>query len=297
MMIKVTFLGTSSATPTKKRNFSSIALSHEGKVYLFDCGEGTQRQMMRFGVSPAKIDSIFITHIHGDHTLGLPGLVRTLALTRRQTPLRIYIPAGYEKMLHSIIFYDNPRIDYKLEIIGVKPGTVLTGRDFVVKAFRLKHSVGIVGYTFSEKGKIRFLADKCRKLGLRGEMYKEILKKGKIKLNGKAINLKDITFTQEGRMFAYATDTRPLPEAARAFAGADLLVHEATYESSNAHKAKEYMHSMAEEVARLAKRAKVKRLVMTHLSARYKTADPLVKEARAVFRNSEFAEDGMEITI
>jgi ribonuclease Z len=204
---------------------------------------------------------------------------------------------GYEKMLHSILYYDNPRIDYKLEIIGVKPGAVMAGKDFAVRAFRLKHSVGIVGYTFREKDKVRFLAEKCKKLGIKGEMYQELLKKGKLSVNGKAINIKDISFTQEGRMFAYATDTRPSPEAARAFAGADLLVHEATYDSSNTEKAREYMHSMAEEVARLAKRAKVKRLVMTHLSARYTTPETLIREAKAVFRNSEFAEDGTEITI
>jgi ribonuclease Z len=296
-MIRTTFLGTASAKPTKDRGFPGIAVTYEGNVYLFDCGEGTQRQMMKFGVNIFRISSIFITHIHGDHTLGLPGLVRTLGLNKRTEPLRIYVPKGYEKMLERLVFYDNPKFTYKVEIVPIGTGKVLEGKDFIVSAIKLNHNVTTYGYLFEEKDKIKFLTDKCKSLGIKGTMFRELLDKGKIVVNKRVIKIKEVTFINKGKKLGYATDTRPSVIAAKAFAGADLLIHESTYGSEKADAAKEYMHSTATECASLAKKAGVKRLVMTHISARYQESDSLVVEARKVFKNSSFASDGMEILL
>ncbi len=296
-MMRITFLGTSSAKPTPERNFPSMSLYYDGRIYLFDCGEGTQRQMIKYNINPFRIDSIFITHVHNDHVLGLPGLLRTLSLNKRVQPIRIYVPKGYENVLGRLLFYDNDKMGYRVEIIGVAAGRILQGKQFEVRAFKVRHSIDTYGYVFEERSRVRFFKERCKRLGMRGEDFKRILKEGTIRKNGKAIRLKAVTYTTESRKVAYIMDTRPVPAAVKNYAGAELLVHEATYGNDRAELAKEHMHSTAQECAALAKRAKVKRLMLTHLSSRYKSHLPLEREARKVFPKARFAWDGMEILI
>ena len=296
-MFKITFLGTSGSAPTKDRGLSSVALQHGGIVMLFDCGEGTQRQMQLFGVNISKVKHIFITHAHADHVLGLAGLLRTMSLYHRQDPLTVYFPEGFQSVIESLIKFDNAIIGFGIVLKGVRSGTVLQGEDFSVKAFKLNHSVTCYGYSFAEKDKTKFIGEKCRKLGIKGEMFKEISKRGHLTIKGKRVYLKDVTERENGKKFAYATDTRPLASTAKAAQHADVLVHETTYEDKLSKLAKERKHSTSVEAAQIAKKANVSKLVLYHFSTRYKDTSVLLSEAKSVFPNSVAAYDGMTITV
>ncbi len=295
--IKITFLGTAGSTPTKERNLPSVALEYEGGVYLFDCGEGTQRQLMKYGINPNRIRGIFLTHMHGDHIIGVAGLVRTLALNKRMDSLGIYVPAGEEKKINQLLTFDRALIGYKIEIKSVKPGAIMKGKGFSVSAFRLKHSVPTFGYVFQEDERYHFDKEKCKKLGIRGEMYSKLYDGSTIKLKGRTISLGKVAQKQEGRKIVYATDTRPVEATENAAKNADLLIHETTYSEKLKELARQRLHSTAAEGATIAKKAKVKRLIMFHMSARYRKPDELIKEARGIFKNSDAAYDGMQITI
>ncbi|MCL5440852.1 MAG: ribonuclease Z [Candidatus Marsarchaeota archaeon] len=295
--MKITFLGTSGSTPTRERSLPSVAIEREGSIFLFDCGEGTQMRLIQDSVNMSKIDAVFITHIHGDHVIGIAGLMRTLALNKRTRPLRIYIPEGYEKGVKELIGFDRAVMGYEIIINGIKGGEVFSGEGFSVSAFRLKHSVKCYGYALREEDRIRFVKERCKKLGMKGKMFAEILKKGHIKINGKDIKVGEITYTEKGRKIVYASDTRPAATTVAAAIGADILIHEATYGSELKDLAVERQHSTAEEAAGIALKAGVKRLVMVHISARYKSPAKLEGEARKIFPKSEMAKDGMAITI
>jgi ribonuclease Z len=296
-MMKLTFLGTGGSTPTKDRNLPAVAIEHEGEIYLFDCGEGTQRQALAYSVNISKIKCIFITHAHGDHIIGLAGLVRTMALNRRMHPLTIYVPAGDEDRINVLLTFDKALIGYKIDVKGVKSGQVLKGDGFNITAFKLNHTISTFGYVFEEESKLRFMKEKSKKLGLKGEMFGKLSKNGSIKINGKTIRLKDVTFTVPGKKVVYATDTMPAETTVKAAAGADVLIHEASYAKKLKELAKERAHSTSEDAARVAKKAKCKRLILFHISARYKNTNELLKDAKAVFKNSTVATDGMIINL
>jgi ribonuclease Z len=295
--MRVIFIGTAGSTPTKSRGLPSIAIEHESEIFLFDCGEGTQRQMMQYSVNISKIKAIFLTHTHGDHTLGLPGLVRTLALNKRTAPLEVYIPHGKERMIDQLINFDRATMNYKVSVMPIQPGEIYKGKDFKVSAFRLKHNTSTFGFIFKQDDKIKFVKDKAKKLGLKGEMFRTLLKSKSIKVGRKTVKLSDITFEKPGIKVVYATDTRPSAEALKAAQGADLFIHESTYLDAEKDLAQLRYHSTAFEAATIAKRAKVKKLVLTHTSARYKDSNVLAVEAKKTFKNTEIAKDGMVINL
>jgi ribonuclease Z len=296
-MIKITMLGTSGSTPTRERNLSSMALEFDGKVYLFDCGEGTQRQCMLYSINISRIESIFVTHMHGDHVIGLAGLVRTMALNRRLKPLHIYVPKGEESKVMALITFDKAMIGYKIIVTGIKPGPVCSGEGFSVRAFKLNHTVPTYGYVFEQEGKRRFIKEKAKKLGLKGEMFKKLAAKGSIKIKNKTIRLNDVTYPVEAKRIVYATDTRPAETTVSAAKGAQLLIHEATYSSKLNELALERSHSTSLDAARIAKKAKCEKLLLFHMSARYRNTAELLNEARKVFKNTEIAKDGLVITL
>ena len=295
--IKITFLGTAGSTPTKDRNLPSVAIEYDGNTYIMDCGEGTQRQLMRYSVSPYRIKAVFITHMHGDHSIGVAGLVRTLALNKRTAPLCIYVPKGEESMMTPLLTFDRALIGYEIKVTPVTAGTIYRGRGFSIGAFRLKHSIPTYGYAFKEDDRYKFDKDKCKKLGLKGEMYSKILSRGSIKAGARTIRLKEVAMEVPGRKIVYAADTRPVASTAEVSRGADIIIHEATYMEELKNLAKERLHSTAMECADIAKRAKAKKLIIFHMSARYKRPDEMLKEARRTFKNTDSAYDGMQITI
>ncbi|MGC8652299.1 MAG: ribonuclease Z [Candidatus Micrarchaeia archaeon] len=296
-MAKIIFLGTSGSTPTKSRNLPSVALEYNGRIYLFDCGEGTQRQMLRYSVNISKVEAIFISHIHGDHIIGIAGLVRTLALNKRQHPLFIFVPRGYEGAASQLLSFDKALIGFPIFVKPISSGIIYKGDGFAVKALKLVHFVPTFGFVFKEDDKIRFLKEKAASAGLKGEMYSQLLSKGRLTVNGKSIALKDVTYAERGLKIVYIADTRPTQGVVVAARGADLLIHEATFSASEAGLAKERKHSTSEEAARIAKKAGAKRLVLMHISARYKSTAKILKESRSIFPSTDVAKDGMVITL
>ena len=297
MMIKTIILGTAGSAPTKTRRMPSVAIIYEGDVLLFDCGEGTQFQMLEHDINPVRVKAIFVSHAHGDHTIGIAGLVRTMGMNNRKEPLWIFVPAGDERVIQSLIVFDRALINYKIIIKGIRSGIVYSGKDYEVSAFKLVHTIPTYGYVFKEKDKMKFKKDLAHRLGIRGEMFSTLQKRGRIRIGNKTIALRQVTWKQEGKKIVYATDTRPTATTLLAAKNADLLIHESSYKTSEAKLAKKRKHSAAGEVALLAKRAHVKRLVLTHISARHRTDTELLRDARKVFKDAVVAKDGYTVVL
>ncbi len=294
--MRITFLGTSGSTPTPQRGLPSVAIERNGEIFLFDCGEGTQRQMMNYHVNVSRVKAVFLTHIHGDHTIGIAGLLRTMALNRRTAPLEVYAPKGSEG-LKGLISFDGAVFNFRIELKSIRKGEIYKGKGFAISAFQLNHTVTTYGLVLKEDDSIRFIKDKVKRLGLKGKDFAELERRKTLRIKGKTIRLKDITVKKYGKKIAYVTDTRPVAESAAAARNADILIHESTYSEKEASLAKERLHSTSIEAAGVAKRARAKRLVLIHPSARYRDSEQLVREARKSFRNTDFAHDGLEINV
>lgn len=302
-MLKLLFLGTSAARPTTERNVSALVVTREGETLLFECGEGTQRQMMRYGVGFA-LDEVFFTHFHGDHYLGIIGLVRTLGLQGRTEPMRLVGPraGGAAKLLGQALALGVERPVFPVEIVEVEPDQVLAREGYELRVFGVEHGGGAVGYALVEKERLgKFDPDRARELGVpEGPLW------GKLQ-RGQAVTLDDgrevaaetiVGLPRPGRKLVYSGDTRPCAATVEAARGADLLVHEATFGEEEKDRAKETAHATAREAAEVARRAGARKLVLTHLSARYsRDAAVLLDEARAVFPETVVARDGYEVEI
>ncbi len=302
MSLSVRFLGTSAARPTVERNVSSIAVIREGETLLFDCGEGTQRQMMRYGISFALSD-MFITHFHGDHIIGVIGLFRTLALQGRTEPMRMFGPRGASRVLRSAANFGVDRVGFPLEITEIVPGEPIARDGYAIVPFPTVHSGEVsVGYALVEEDrKGRFDPEIARALGIpEGPLWGKIHRGESVTLDdGRVIEPHVLVGPRRaGRTLAITGDTRPTDATINAARGADLLIHEATFADEEAARAAETGHSTARDAARVAAAAGVRRLALTHFSARY-SRDPgeLLREARELFNEVVLARDGMEIDI
>lgn len=300
----MTFLGTSAARPTIERGVTSIALAREGETILFDCGEGTQRQMMRYGVSFAFND-VFFTHFHADHFLGVLGLFRTLSLQDRTEPLRVFGPRGVANMMKRCDGLGFEKLTFPLEIREITPGELIKRKDYDILPFPVDHrGAQAVGYALVEHIR-RGIFDpvKARELGIpEGPLWGRIHK-------GEALTLDDgrviepsvlVGPTRPGRRVVITGDTRPCAATIEASQGADLLVHEATFGDDEAQRATETGHSTAREAADVAATAGVKQLYLTHFSARYSTvsaASELERQARERFPSTSCARDGHEVAV
>lgn len=302
MSLAIRFLGTSASRPTVERNVSSIALIREGETLLFDCGEGTQRQMMRYGISFALSD-VFFTHLHADHILGIIGLCRTLALQGRLEPLRLYGPPESEKFLRKAISLGSEKQHFPIEYIEIAPGSSVKRQGYELRAFSVDHAgTAAMGYALVEETRLgRFNPDLARELGVpEGPMWGKIHKGIPVTLeSGKVIHPSALVGpTRPGRTVVITGDCRPCEATVENSIGADLLVHEATFAEEELARAMETGHSTAREAAEIAARAGVRQLALTHLSARYsRDNSELVQEAKNVFVNTVIARDGMEIEI
>jgi ribonuclease Z len=300
-MLSITFLGTAASTPTVDRNVSGLAVQREGETLLFDCGEGNQRQMMRYGVGFA-FREIFFTHYHADHLLGVTGLLRTLGLQDRSAPVTLYGPKGAQRILGAAINLGIERNKFPIEIVEIKPGDRLARDDYEIVVFETEHRADTVGYALVEHIRLgRFNPDRARALGIpEGPLWGQLHKGQTVQLaDGRTIGAAELVGApRAGRNLVYSGDTRPhlaLIEAAR---GADLLVHEATFGGDEMERARETGHSTAAEAAQVALEAGVRRLVLTHISSRYsREAAELLAEARAVFPETIIARDGMTVEV
>ncbi|MEK0431766.1 MAG: hypothetical protein RL139_1570, partial [Gemmatimonadota bacterium] len=285
MSLTLRFLGTSASRPTVERGMSSIALTREGETMLFDCGEGTQRQMMRWGVG-FTLGDIFFTHFHTDHFLGALGLLKTFALQGREEPLRLWGPRGAQALFKRAEGLGNEKLTYPLTVTEVEPGTPILRPGYVIKPFAVEHRQGAaVGYALVEQDRLgRFDPDLARELGIpEGPLWGRIHKGESVTLpDGRVIAPSTLVGpTRPGRTVVITGDTRPCAATIQAAEGADLLVHEATFGDEEQARARETMHSTAREAGTVAQMAGVRTLALTHFSARY-SRDPsdLGREAR-----------------
>lgn len=300
--MEITFLGTSSGVPTRSRNVSSVALrlTQKAEVWLFDCGEGTQHQFLRSEIKSSQIRRIFITHMHGDHTFGLMGLIASGGLAGNAQPIDIYGPSGLDEYLDACSKYAYMNLGSRLKVHQVKPGLVYEDENFKVSCLLLKHRVPAYGYRVEEKDRPgKFNLEKAKALGIPpGPIYGKLKQGQTLTLeDGRIIKGTELCGAPEtGRKIVYCTDTVFCDAAVELAQDADVLIHEATYAHQDAEMAFDRLHSTSTMAAQVALLAGVKQLIMTHFSPRYTpfgaiTLDNLKQEARAIFPNTKLAYD------
>ena len=299
-MLRVTFLGTGGSLPTPHRNPSAILVNRKGELMLFDCGEGAQQQMMRAKTGMMKLSSIFITHLHADHILGIPGLIQTMSFHGREDPLFIYAPErSFEQITYlTHIGYTRPRFDVR--ITELSPGDVIERDEYDVTAIKTEHNVPSIGYALFEHQRTgRFDRERAIELGVPpGPLFSRLQRGESVTVDGKTVHPEDVLGSpRPGRRIVYTGDTRPTDTVLEASRGVDLLIHDGSLAHDLVDWARETMHSTAREAALLAKEAGVRKLVLTHISSRYADPSPIVKDAEAVFDRVQVARDFLEIEI
>lgn len=300
-MLRIIFLGTGGSLPTRNRNPSAIMINRKGELLLFDCGEGTQQQMMRAKTGMMNLSSIFITHLHADHFLGIPGLMQTMSFMGRKEPLLIYGPEGTREFteLFEALGYFN--LKYEVRGIELKPGDLVEREEYVIRALKTEHNISSLGYALIENPRPgRFNREKAIKLGIPpGPLFAKLQKGNPVEVNGKLINPEDVMGApRPGRTVVYSGDTRPCKSILEASRNADVLIHDGSFADEMADWAEESKHSTAGEVAALAKEAGVRKLILTHISSRYTDdAEPILTDSKKIFENVIIAEDLMEIEI
>jgi ribonuclease Z len=298
--MRVVFLGTSGSMPTTRRGSSSVAVRLGRDLFMFDCGEGTQRQMVRARVGFRRNMKIFLTHLHGDHVLGLPGLLQTMSLLRRERRLDIYGPSGtvaYVKAFSEAL--GGPTFPVIIHEI-LEPGVVYGDERLDVVAVRSSHRVESWSYGLLEKPRPgRFYPDKAKALGVpEGRLWHRLQHGEAVTMEGRTVEPTQVSDPpRQGRRIVISGDTRPYPEMIELARGADLLIHEATFSHELQERAEEDGHTTAREAAEVAREAGAKRLALVHISSRYFDPGVLLEEARQVFEDVFVAEDLMEIEL
>lgn len=297
--MEIIFLGTSSAVPTLERNHPSIALRAFAEVMLFDCGEGTQRQLIEAKISPMKITKIFISHFHGDHILGLGGLIQSLGFRGREKDLDIYGPKGLHKIINAISNFGYFQINYNLNIHEIDDGTIIETEEYVVECAKVEHNIPSYAYSIREKKKPLFLRKKAEELGIPpGPLYGKLHKGEEVEFEGRIIKPEQVLGeAKKGKKISYSGDTRPCEEMIRLARDSDILIHESTYEAEDHQRAVDNAHSTSVEAAEIAREANVNELVLTHISTRYTSDENILSEAQKVFKNTKVAKDYMKIDL
>lgn len=298
--LEVVFLGTSSATPTKGRNLPAVAIRREGEVVLMDCGEGTQKSFVRYGLGINKEMVIAITHLHGDHVNGLLGLLQTMSMSQRGKTLTIVGPKGLFRWVKASMEMLQIGLLFDLQFVAARPGVVLRREAYRLRCGRAKHSVDAWSYVFEETPRPGvFDSSKAVALGVpEGRKWSTLQHGRSVTVDGRTVLPSEVLGPRrEGRRVGYSGDTRPTSTLARFFSGADLLIFDSTFAARDADRAADRMHSTSVEAAELAKKAHVKRLALTHFSARYRNVSALVREARKTFPETFAASDGMFVDV
>jgi ribonuclease Z len=301
-MLRITFLGTGGSMPTPNRTPSAIAVNREGELLLFDCGEGAQQQMMR-AKTGMKIAAIFLTHFHADHVLGIPGLIQTMALQGREEPLEIYGPRYVDKFLYHLLALGYAGRGFEIKAIELGASDVVRRAGYEIRTMKTEHNVASIGYVLEEnKRPGRFNRERAIELGIKpGPLFARLQSGHSIYVDEREIRPEQVLGPpRPGRKIVYTGDTRPCASVIEASKDADLLIHDGTLSEETKEFAIGYMHSTALEAAEVAKKAGVRKLMLTHLSARYSDlegARKLKAEAQQVFENSDVASDLMTIEV
>lgn len=300
-MLRIIFLGTGGSLPTRNRNPSAVLVNRKGELILFDCGEGTQQQMMRAKTGMMSLSSIFISHFHADHFLGIPGLIQTMSFMGRKEPLTIYGPENTKEFteLFKALGYFN--LKYEIRGVQLKPAETVDKGEYVIQALETDHSIPSFGYALIEKPRPgRFNREKAIELGISpGPLFSKLQRGNSIEIDGKIIRPEDVMgISRSGRTIVYSGDTRPCESVLEASRGADLLIHDGSFADEMADWAEESKHSTAGEVAALAKEAGVRKLILTHISSRYTDdSEPVLADSKKIFENVTIAEDLMEVEV
>ena len=299
--MEVTFLGTASAVHSKDRNHPSIALKAFGDVFLFDCGEGAQKQLLFTNVSPMKISKIFITHFHGDHILGLPGLLQSMSLNGRERKLTVYGPRGLNKLKDAIYSLGYSSIEYEIDFIEIDSGVIEETEEYIIRCQSVKHNVPALAYSIEEKKKPRFIREKAIELGVPvGPAFGKLHNGEEVEIDDKIIKPEQVLGPpRKGTKITYSGDTQPCEEMIMFAKDSTLLIHESTFIQKEAQNAMDYGHSTSQDAAYVARESNSEELILTHISTRYgdEYAEIMLKEAKEVFENTQIAEDFMEIHV
>lgn len=304
--MEICFLGTGAGLPSKGRNVSSIALNllqEINSVWLFDCGEATQHQILHTTIKPRKINKIFITHLHGDHIFGLPGLLSSRSFLDGNDEVTVYGPTGIKKFIKTSLSVSRTHLTYPLKIVEYDVGVIFEDEHFTVSTVKLDHGIPSYGFKIEEHDKLgELLVDKLKEAGIMpGPIYKQIKENDTTILeDGRTIKRKDFVGPRkQGRTVTIFGDTRFIQEHYQFINGSNLLIHEATFDKDSDELANKYFHSTTVEAAQLARLGNVKQLVLTHISSRYQRSDEaqLLKEAQDVFSNTTIAHDFYTINV
>lgn len=298
--MKIVFLGTSAAQPTPERGLTCICIEREGEVIMFDAGEGAQVSFLKSGLGWNKRMKIFVTHLHGDHCVGILGILQTMGLQKRTELLEIYGPLGIEEFIASNLKVLNFGLSFPVIITSIDEGLVNDTESYSVFACNAEHSIPAFSYVFQEKEKPgKFFPDKARSLGIQeGRLWNTLQKGNNVKIGDKIIKPSDVMGEKrQGKKIGISGDTRPTKKLEEFFKNCDYLTFDSTFLDDMHEKAVEAFHSTAKEAATLAKNANVKNLILTHFSARYKDETPLVEEAQKIHPLVIAAKDLLEIEI
>ncbi|MDI9617027.1 MAG: ribonuclease Z [Methanothrix sp.] len=300
-MLQVIFLGTAGSLPTPDRSLPAILVNREGELLLFDCGEGTQRQMMIARTGMMRLSHIFLTHLHADHILGIPGLLETMAFQGREDPLVIAGPPRTARMVSILNGLGCCARDFEVRALELKPGDAVRMNGYTVKAIATQHSVPSLGYMLLEDMRPgRFNRERAIELGVPvGPMFGRLQRGESVEIDGRLVRPEDVLGApRPGRKIVYSGDTRPTREIEEASRNADLLIHDGALADDMLDWAVETKHTTAGEAAALAARAGVRRLVLTHISSRYsEDTTPLLNDARKVFPETLIASDLMRLDV
>jgi ribonuclease Z len=292
MVKDLIILGCSSQQPTRRRNQGGYLVRWNNEGFLFDPGEGTQRQFIFAGVAPTCITRIFISHFHGDHCLGVGSMLMRLNLDKIPHPVHCYYPKSgaknFERLRKGCYYHERIQV---VEHQIAEEGVVAEDSQFIIAAMALDHGVTNFAYRIEEKPRLKFKKEIIQKLGLKGPIVGELEKKKKISWQGKTIHLKDVSYEKPGDVFVYISDTKYMDTLASFAKGATLLLSESTYLESEKELAARYQHMTAKQAGHIAKEAQAKQLILTHFSARYPEESAFEKEAREIFPHSNAASD------
>lgn len=302
MSLRVVFLGTAGSVPTPARALPAIAIQRKDELIMFDCGEGVQRQMIQAGVGFHRKTKVFITHLHGDHVLGLPGILQTMSLLDRKQKLEVYGPIGIQAFIHAIQRTVQFALTFPVETTEIdEAGFVCEEKEYQIQVVQTDHVVPSLAYALIEKPRPgRFSPEKAKALGVpEGPLWSQLQHGKKVEIaGGKVVKPEQVVGApRPGRKIVYSGDTRPTKSLAELAKNADLLIHDATFDDELLERAQEDGHSTPSQAAETAKKARVKRLILIHISARYKNTRILLEQARKIFANVDVAKDFMKIEI
>jgi len=300
--LRVIFLGTAASIPTDARALASVVVRRKNEIFMFDCGEGVQRQMVRARVGFHKRMRVFVSHMHGDHVLGLPGLLQSMSLLDRWEKLWVYGPVGIQAFVEAIRETVQFVLTFPVEICEISDNSVVCDeKEYYVEAVRTAHVIPSFGYALVEKPRLgRFDVEKAKRLGVpEGPLWSRLQHGKSVKSqSGRVVKPGQVVGpVRPGLKIAYSGDTRPTGRLVKLAKGADLLVHEATFMDELADRARRDGHSTPSQAAEVARKARIKRLILTHVSARYRDVQAMLKEARKVFPHTDVAEDFMAVEL